>query len=151
MNIVRDEHTVSPLSIISEDIWFTFLSVSQPSACQDSIVSDAWNDISIFPIETRIESVSTESCVVKDSVTVFGPQVEEGPGLPRGDVVGGQPGGGDTDQVSGGSTSPTLSCVRVVAMEDVSSPDLDIRVPDVCPEVLSLEHGGGEATHTAGP
>ena len=114
-------------------------------------MSDAWNDISIFPIETRIESVSAESCVVRDSVTVFGPQVEEGPGLPHGDVVGGQPGGGHTDQVPGDPAAPTLPRVRVVAMEDVSSPDLDVRVPDVCPDVLSLEHSWGEATDAAGP
>lgn len=114
-------------------------------------MSDAGNDISIFPIETRIQSVRAESCVVKDPVAVFGPQVKEGLRLSLGDVVGGQPGGGDTDQLPRVTTAPTLPGVRVVAVEDVSVPDLDVGVPKVSPGVLGLEHGWGDAADAARP
>ena len=36
-------------------------------------------------------------------------------------------------------------------MEYVSSPDLNVGVPQVGADVLGLEHGGGEAAHAAGP
>ena len=149
MSIVGDEHTVFLLAIIIIDIWFTFLAVPQPGACQESIVCDAGNDVSIFSIETRIESVITESGLVKYSVTVFGPEVEEGPGLPHGDVVGGQPGGGDAHPLPPGPAASAVPGVGVVAVEEVGLSDLDVRPPEVAgPRV---DHGGGEAAHTARP
>ena len=114
-------------------------------------MSDARYDVSIFSIETRIKSVRAESSVVKDPIAILAPQVEEGPRLSPGDVVGGQPGGGDTDNIAGITTTPTLSRVRIITVEDVSSPDLNVGILQVSTDVLGLEHGGGEAAHAAGP
>ena len=114
-------------------------------------MSDAGHDVSIFSIETRIQSVRAESRVVKDPVAILAPQVKQGPRLSPCDVVCGQPCGGDTDHVPGVTTAPTLSRVRIITVEDVSSPDLNVGVPQVGSDVLGLEHGGGEAAHAAGP
>ena len=102
-------------------------------------MSDAGHDVSIFSIETRIKSVRAESRVVKDPIAILAPQMEEGLRLPSGDVVGGQPCGGDTDPVSRVATAPTLSRVRIITVEDVSSPDLNVGIPEVRTDVLSLE------------
>ena len=114
-------------------------------------MSDAGYDVSIFSIETRIKSVRAESRVVKDPIAILAPQLEERSRLPSGDVVGGQPCGGDTDHVSGVTTTPTLSRVRIIPVEDVSGPDINVGIPQVGSDVLSLEHGGGEAAHAARP
>ena len=106
--------------------WRTFLSISGPGACQHPIVCYCGKNTASSSVVTRIESVITEARLVKDPVTVFGPEVGEGGGLPGGDIVGGEEGVGEDDSVPGTATAPTLLSVRVIAVVEVAVGHQDV-------------------------
>ena len=109
--------------------WQTFLSIPEPGPCQGTIVCYCGKNISILSVVTRIESVITESRLVKYTVTVFGPEVDEGPGLPPGDVGGGEEGVRDGDEVPGAGAAPALLGVGVVAVVHVTVGHQDVPGP----------------------
>ena len=124
---VGDKQTVSIGAIGLA--WQTFLSIPGPGSCQHSIVCYGGKNTASSFVVTRIESVITESRLVKYSVTVFGPEVGEGGGLPGGDVVGGEECVREEDSVPRTATAPALLGVRVVAVVEVAVGHQDVTGP----------------------
>ena len=106
------------------------------------------NSFSFLDIITWVELVTTETHLIKYSVSESGPLVHKGPGLPVADVLARDEGVGDGDEVPRLATPPTLLCEGVVAVD---------RVRAVYPHVCRTVWGGvgrgldEYTTHTVRP
>ena len=123
---------------------------SEPDTCQNSIVGHGGKNISIFSIEIRIEPVIAKSRLIKNSITVFSPQVNQCSCLSLCHIISCQPSMRNADKISALSASSTLFRVRIVAVEGVR------RWHDNVSDVQSLtgvrvEHGRSYAANTAWP
>ena len=105
-------------------------------------------NLSSSSVVTRIESVITESRLVKYPVAIFGPEVAEGPGLPAGHVVGGEESVRQQDSVPGAATTPALLGVRVVPVVEVAVGHQDVSGP---PGPGNIRGDGGDSTDLGGP
>ena len=105
-------------------------------------------NLSSSSVVTRIESVITESRLVKYPVAIFGPEVGEGPGLPAGHVVGGEESVREEYFVPGVTTATTLLSVRIVTMVEVAVGHHNVSGPS---RPGNIRGDSGDSTDLGGP